>query len=252
MGQPRTLHVDSLLVAGVLSAVLGIAQFSVCLPVAMNHYPGGTYADPKTIGYSWSGNWLSDLGRVTAINGNDNSTSARIFNTSIVTLGVSLLVFFLASIRAFEEQDLGSISTMLAGLFASIGLIGIGLTPVDIHYGPHIASLLAWIVPMLCLGGLFTYQCFTGEGWFGWIIAVATSALFCGVIVYALSTTTTEVMAVQKILVLQSIAWFALLSVRVAVAALYVVQQTRTRMQIANEQAGDYMSAIQRRHRKNR
>ncbi|TWU32016.1 DUF998 domain-containing protein [Novipirellula artificiosorum] len=250
MVRPSSLQIDKLLIAGVFLAALGLTQFLIFVTSAMNHYPGGTSADTQTIGYSWSDNWLSDLGRIKAINGADNATSSRFFNASIIALGLSLLAFFLVSIRAFEEQTIGSLSTTLSGSLTSLGLIGIGLTPVDVCYGWHMTSLMLWIVPMLCVGVLFSYQCFSGEGWFGWVIGIATAILFCGVFVYALSTATTGVMAMQKIVVLQSIVWFTLLSARVAAAALYVVQQTRTRMQIANEQAGDYMVKLQRQHRK--
>ena len=246
----ESLQIDKPLMAAAVFAALGLGQFLFCVHAAMDCYPGGTIADKDSIGYSWSENWLSDLGRRKAVNGFDNVTSATYFNRSIIILGATLLLFFVVSIRAFEERTIGSIATALAGLLASVGLIGIGLTPVDVAYELHITSLLVWIIPMLCLGVVFSYECFTGEGWFGWIIGIATAVLFGGVIVYALSTATSGVMAMQKIVVLQSIAWFALLGSRVMAAAFLVVQQTRTRLQIANDQAPAYMARLNRQHRK--
>ena len=123
LGRRPSILVDKLLISGVCLAILGLVQFLIFVNLAMDHYPGGMIADADSTGYSWTGNWLSDLGRLEAINGVDNETSSRYFNGSIIGLGMSLLAFFAVSIRAFEEQSIVSAATTFAGLSASLGLI---------------------------------------------------------------------------------------------------------------------------------
>lgn len=244
------LQTDKPLISGCFLAFAGLVQFLIFTSLSMGEYPGGTIADSHTTGYTWMGNWLSDLGRQTAINGMENRLGASYFNGSIIALGICLLIFFLASIRAFEEQTFVGVLTVGAGLFASMGLIGIGLAPVDVAYQWHIVSLLAWIIPMLGYGALFTYQCSVGESWYSLIIATATVVLFLGAGLYAFSVTNTNVMAAQKTVVLLSIAWFILLAGRISLAAFYVSRTARTRLQMANEQAADYLVRIRNQHSK--
>ena len=74
-------------------ACLGLLQFLLALAYAITHYPGG---------YSFFGNFLSDLGRTRA-SGEDNMLCSQVFNRSIVALGLSLLPFF-----ALVPSTLGS------------------------------------------------------------------------------------------------------------------------------------------------
>ena len=46
----KSLQIDSLLIAGVCLAALGLTQFIIFVDLAMDHYPGGTIADPNSTG----------------------------------------------------------------------------------------------------------------------------------------------------------------------------------------------------------
>ena len=58
--------------------VLGI--FVVLNIIAMLSYPGGTYLDDAAVGYSFTRNFLSDLGRTLSYPGEVNFLSAQLFN----------------------------------------------------------------------------------------------------------------------------------------------------------------------------
>lgn len=58
-------------------------QFLGCLGLAVQWYAGGSPLDPQVPGYSFSGNYLSDLGRNVAWSGASNQASAVLFNASL-------------------------------------------------------------------------------------------------------------------------------------------------------------------------
>ena len=92
---------DWLLVLGVISAIGGLLQFGIRLPIAMSVYAGGSRDAPAEAAYSYSKNWLSDLGRQVAWNGKDNFEAASIFNGSVACLCFSCLAFARLKTRAW-------------------------------------------------------------------------------------------------------------------------------------------------------
>lgn len=244
------LRVDRPLILCVFVALLGLSQFLVAVPIAMQQYAGGSLHDTDSHGYSWANNWLSDLGRNQAWNGEQNAGSAMLFNSSIIGFGFSLAVFFVASIRAREEISVVDLANAAAGVLAASGLIGIGLTPFDRFHKLHIACLLLWCIPMVLVAIISSVQTLRSGSILAVLLTQASVVLVVGMVVYAMSSTTSGVMTMQKIVVLISLAWFALLMVHVGLTAVYVIVETRSRYQIANEQAGEYMNRIRRGHLK--
>ena len=57
--------------------------FIVSVFIASFLYPGGNIFDPNQVGYSFSKNYLSDLGGYMSRSGEINFLSSFIFNTSI-------------------------------------------------------------------------------------------------------------------------------------------------------------------------
>jgi hypothetical membrane protein len=244
-GQP-SIKIDKLLVAGVLIAIVAITQFVVIVPRAMAAYPGGMISDRNSKGYSWSNNWLSDLGRTQALNGDVNAKSAQLFNTSIIALGLFLAVFFVASLRAFDELTWSGILMTAFGVSSGLGLIVIGLTPFDIYEHAHIIGLLLWIISMVIVVLLFAIQSVSTGGPLGWLIVASGICVIAGVFAYAISSSTSHVMFMQKIVVGIAMIWLAAVTLRVAMAAVYVIEQTKSRMRIANEQATQYLRQFER------
>ena len=72
--------------------------FIIAFFIAAYLYPGGNIHDPSQIGYSYTHNFLSDLGGQESHSGENNFISSLIFNSS-------MLLFFLPGISlSFEYQ----------------------------------------------------------------------------------------------------------------------------------------------------
>ncbi len=107
--------------AGVL-IFIGAAQFLIFLRVAESIYPG----------YSVSGNYISDLGV---------GPAALVFNTSIILLGVLVMVSSYLLHGLFGDK-LFTATIFLAGFGAS----GVGVFPEGSPYGLHtIMSLITFL-----------------------------------------------------------------------------------------------------------
>ena len=248
MSRKSSYSLDWLLTLAVVAALAGLLQFALRLPSAMDAYAGGSRDDPTATGYSLTQNWLSDLGRHNAWNGKDNSEAAGRFNSSLACLGSGLLVFFLLSFRAAENTNLASMLTGICGASSAIGLLAIAATPFDLFHQLHILSLFLWIVPMLVVAGSFSYQAVRAGGLIAWLVPAASLLLLVGMLAYAAGRSSSQVMTLQKLAVLASIVWLLIIVGRIALAAVYVINNSLRRSEIVNKQAGQYMERIQRGH----
>lgn len=139
---------------GFLVALLGVSQFIVLCICSMFIYPGGSLVDPATIGYSLSGNYLSDLGRGVSLSNSKNAFGAFLFNSSITVLGISMLPFFLFMPTQAEDRVLPLSIAALIGVISCFSLIAIGQCPVDLFPSMHMVGLFAWLVTMFFASGL--------------------------------------------------------------------------------------------------
>tara|TARA_B110000977_G_C10832567_1_gene398660 strand:- start:43 stop:717 length:675 start_codon:yes stop_codon:yes gene_type:complete len=78
---------------------IGIAIFVGFNTIAMLLYPGGTYLDSSTEGYQFFHNFFSNLGEWTARNGETNTVSATLFNSSLVIFALSYFSFFISFLK---------------------------------------------------------------------------------------------------------------------------------------------------------
>jgi len=78
---------------------IGIAIFVSFNTIAMLLYPGGTYLDSSTEGYQFFHNFFSNLGEWTARNGETNTVSATLFNSSLVIFALSYFSFFISFLK---------------------------------------------------------------------------------------------------------------------------------------------------------
>ena len=109
--------------------------------LAMVFYTGGTRIDSSISGYSFWQNYLSDSGRTIAYSGIPNPVSMIILPIALIIYALSYLPLYLKISVFFNEDKFGKffirVGTCL-GIFASIFLIGIALTPEDILAIPHV------------------------------------------------------------------------------------------------------------------
>lgn len=130
------LQASELKKAGV-ALFLGVAQFSVFLIIAESTFPN----------YSVSNNYISDLGRICGRPPASSNTcvavqpSSTIFNSSIIILGILVLIATYFLIKA-------KISKMIPipALISAIGMIGVGLFPEGSPFMLHtIFSLITFL-----------------------------------------------------------------------------------------------------------
>jgi hypothetical membrane protein len=111
---------------------IGATQFSIGLILAEIYYPG----------YNVSTNYVSDLGATCPTSGACiiNQPTSMIFNSSIVLLGLLILVgaYFLQ--RAFHQMP-ATVMLVLAG----IGAMGVGLFPETTGIWHHLFSLIVFL-----------------------------------------------------------------------------------------------------------
>ena len=107
--------------------------FLSSLFMASLFYGGGNYIFTDTSSYSFTTNFLSDLGRLSSHSGNSNITSFIYFFIGMSTLGFGAYHFIFLCANYFEPQfpRIYIIAKLLA-LFGIICTIGIIVTPADV------------------------------------------------------------------------------------------------------------------------
>jgi len=108
-------------------------------------YPGGTVLDASTRGYSFTHNFLSDLGSTVAFNDGRNTAGALLFALALV-VGVAVLAgSFVAPVRLLSATSPGRGFARLAavvGALVCVGFLGAALTPIDRAFRLHAGSTL--------------------------------------------------------------------------------------------------------------
>ena len=123
-----------------LLAFMGIISYIILIAIAMLAYPGGIRDNTSLVGYTFWGNTFSDLGRVTAWNGDPNPTSMTLFSFAYGINAITMVLFYLVFIHKFDGEDLSAKTSKIGswfGIISSIAIIGIIFSPADILNGPH-------------------------------------------------------------------------------------------------------------------
>jgi len=118
--------------------ILGL--FIIFNIIAMLTYPGSTYHDNLSLGYSLTQNFLSDLGRTVSFSGETNFFSSLFFNMGLILTGIVFTFHYFHIWRVFL-QDSPQILSLIGSTFGMLGglsLIGVGLTPSDLYLDIHI------------------------------------------------------------------------------------------------------------------
>ena len=121
--------------------------------ISMLTYSSGTFFDPLNHGYSFTRNFLSDLGRTESFSGNINFISCQIFNLSLIMAGCVFIMYFINVHNIFvlhKYYKLAYLGSIL-GIMAGIALIGVGMTPSDLYLSQHVLSA-KWL-----------FRCFLGS-----------------------------------------------------------------------------------------
>ena len=129
---------------GYIIGAIGGIQYIVITAIAMFIYPGGSQSDPNAEGYTFFGNYFSDLGHSVAINGQVNTISQILYILATAVYGVSLIIFSFKAVTSFKEKGKGKIAgkiSLVSGILAGIGTLTYALTPADLVPMAHNAGV---------------------------------------------------------------------------------------------------------------
>ena len=136
--------------------LLGILQYLVMTTWLMQIYPGGHLGHYHAEGYSFTQNFLSDLGRTSQFARGYNPT-APFYRLTLATAGVCTMIFFggLCYVLAKSARSFWVFLCLLSGVFAGIGYIGIAWHPINVDYWSHIryvqvGFIAFWIMTVTC------------------------------------------------------------------------------------------------------
>jgi len=121
-------------------AMVGGVQFIFLTVVAMFLYPGGSYADHDTSGYSFWINFFSDLGRTETFGEHPNAASMALFITALSLASLTLVAAFAAMPRLFAENRASrklSIAGSTFGVISAAAYLGIACMPADVNLTVH-------------------------------------------------------------------------------------------------------------------
>ena len=143
--------------------LLWLARFGVYGFVALTAssaalYPGGTYRDRTTVGYSFTRNFLSDLGMPSAWDGRPNVVGAALFVSAELILACALVAFFVAFVRlssASVRARAWSRAAVVFSLVTVAAIIVASATPANLFQTVHVEAALlvfrASLVATVCL-----------------------------------------------------------------------------------------------------
>ena len=117
-----------------------ILLFVLLVFVGAFSYEGGNRLDHDSVGYSFSNNYLSDLGRLRTVSGVANTIPYYCFNSGLIILSAVFSFYFLFLPSLYDDnqrvQNLSRLGS-ICGLLASICFAGVAYTPADLFFTAH-------------------------------------------------------------------------------------------------------------------
>lgn len=125
-----------------------LARFSLLIALLLGGasillYPGGTAHDASTRGYSFTRNFLSDLGSTVTFAGAHNAVGAVLFGFSLVIMVLVLAGSVLGAVRLLSAAPGARTFARLAaaaGVLVCAGLLSVALLPEDRAMRLHMTS----------------------------------------------------------------------------------------------------------------
>ena len=118
--------------------IFSIRQYIIICLILILIYSGGNPFNFDEPDFSWSLNYLSDLGRFHYFNGEKNPFWI-FYNLSISIVGIGIIIFFYLLSLLINRRIIKKI-IFLFGLLSGIGYTLIGIFPVDLSLLQHVRS----------------------------------------------------------------------------------------------------------------
>jgi hypothetical protein len=200
MGHART-RIETLLKRGIAVCLATAAQFVVGVLLAVWSYPGQ---------YSFTRQFLSELGCSTAQAGQTISLHAWIFNLSLAMFGAGL-AFFFASLTLATKDGKTELPVMgICGTLASVSLVLVAAIPMDVHEGLHLLAMFSWLFLMVPMSA--AWMCWLSE-WHAESVVwpMINKGLIYALVLYVPATVVGFGPSWQKSLILFAFVWLFLL-----------------------------------------
>ena len=114
--------------------------FTIGILISMYFYPGGNIHDPLQTGYSFTHNFLSDLGGMNSRSGESNIVSSYIFNACMISFFLGGIAFLYVP-GLFKNDRTNYYLAIFGSMFFFLGasfFSGVGFTPHDLYLDQHI------------------------------------------------------------------------------------------------------------------
>ena len=153
---------------------------------AIVRYPGGTLHDRSRVGYSFTRNFLSDLGMTVSYSGASNRLGAALFTASLFVLvaGLGWTLATIVRLLARERAARGWASLgAILGLFACAAFAGVAVTPENRVMAIHVAfTIWGWTIVSLVAVHMtlasFQSTRFHRRASVAWLVITALLALY--------------------------------------------------------------------------
>ena len=164
--QPLTSTEKRILLVCYLIGLIGIIQYVLTTFWLMGIYPGGRIGFRESIGYDFTLNFLSDLGR-TSLFGRGNNPTAFGYMATLTSAGASTIIFFTALSYYFNRVTKSPVAAMcfILGIMAGIGYIGVAINPINEGYWTHVKYVQwgfigFWLMTLACAYCIFKSPAF--------------------------------------------------------------------------------------------
>lgn len=179
------------LAATLASSILGVLQFLIVVMISTSRIEGHFVSD--------EGYFLSDLGRRAAPLG-------WLFNASLMVMGAMVVPLFVMFIVVDARQSLILRIAAAFGILSCLGLICLGLFPVDRAYVMHMLSMALWVFPMLYAVIAF-YITVVRSVYVGkWFVGINLLMAVLMLVVF-LRSGATDLKIIQRMLVVSGTVW---------------------------------------------
>jgi hypothetical protein len=172
--------------AGSTAIVAAVAGFVALIAPAMAEYPGGTSWDPTTRGNDFWLNYLCDLERGVALNGQPNAVGSALAQGAMVVLGAGMLPFWWVLPRLFPASPRLGRAVRAIGLTTLPGMAAVGLLPSDRFASLHPYTMLLTGLPGLAAAALAVVGLAREAAGVGLPAAVGGAALFTSLLDFVL------------------------------------------------------------------
>ena len=176
-GMPASLRLRRMLA---LSVVPPLLTFVGLTAIALSSYPGGTWEERQAHGHSQVRNFLCDLTRPVALNGESNVAGARCADLGLMAFVLALAPFFLTTGSLFEDRKkLGQVVRVCGGLSGLGGVVIILFPSYQVGALVHGVFVLVTAVPGLIAAFGATLGVWTTVPPVRLIRSAATATLLC-------------------------------------------------------------------------